>query len=164
MAEALLQTHLEARGVRARVHSAGTLHWNGPATEPAIAVMRERGIDMSAHRSRALTPTLLHEADLVLGMTRSHVWAVASHAPEAAGRAFLIGELVRLGGRVGPRQANEPVRAWVARVAAARPADTPIGRATDEVADPLGKPMNVFRETAGRLDAELRAVAALLAP
>jgi protein-tyrosine phosphatase len=164
MAEALLRTHLEERGASARVHSAGTLHWDGPATEQALEVMHELGIDMTTHRSRPLSAELLRDADLVLGMTRNHVWAAASHSPEAVDRAFLVGELVRLGTTVGPRGAGETVRDWVARVAAARPDAGPVGRATDEVADPLGEPLEAFRETARRLDAELKAVAALLAP
>lgn len=164
MAEALLRAHLEARGASAHVHSAGTLPWNGPATEHAVEVIGEHGIDLSSHRSRALTSDLLGEADVVLGMTRNHVWAVASHAPEASERAFLIGELVRLGRDVGPRRPDEPVREWVARVGAVRPDRVAMGLASDEIADPVGEPLPVFRETARRLDAELRSVAELLVP
>jgi protein-tyrosine-phosphatase len=163
MAEVLLRSHLHARGIDAHVHSAGTMYWDGPAAEHAVAVMLEIGVDLSTHRSRPLTPAMLDEADLVLGMTRSHVAAAGNHSPDAADRTFLVGELVRLGESVGPRRADEPVRDWVARVARVRPAGAP-GRAIDEVADPLGEPFDVYRGTARRLDTELRAVAMLLAP
>lgn len=165
MAEWLLRAHLEERGVDAHVHSAGTLQWEGAATGQAIAVMQERGIDMSPHRSRALRASLVADADLVLCMTRTHLWAVGRHDPDAVDRTFLVPELVRLGAKVGPREPGESVRAWAARVAAARPTGGgAVGLATDEVADPLGEADGVFRSTADRLDADLRAVADLLAP
>jgi protein-tyrosine phosphatase len=165
MAEWLLRAHLEERGAEANVHSAGTLQWEGAPPAQAVAAMQERGIDMSAHRSRALRASLIADADLVLCMTRNHLWAVTTHDPGAAERTFLVGELVRLGAKVGPREPGESVREWAARAAAARPTGAgTVGLATDEVPDPLGEADSVFRSTAERLDADLRALADLLAP
>jgi hypothetical protein len=39
-----------------------------------------------------------------------------------------------------------------------------VGRGDDEVPDPIGEPVEVYRATAERLDLDLRVVAALLAP
>jgi protein-tyrosine phosphatase len=164
MGEALLRARLAARGVDAHVHSAGTMAWYGAPTDHAATVMREHGLDITAHASRPLAADLVASADLVLGMTREHVWAVASHVPDAAGRTFLVGEAVRLGERVGPRTADEPVRVWAARLDAARPAAPVIGQAGDEVADPVGEPIEVYRSAAERLDRDLGALASLLAP
>lgn len=165
MGEVLLRAHLEARGVPARVRSAGTLAWGGAATDHASAVMRERGLALDDHRSRPLRREDVEGADLVLGMTREHVWAAARLAEDAIERAFLVGELARLGRTVGARRVDEgeSVRAWAARVAAAR-RDGQVGRAGDDVADPLGEPIEVYRATAARLDRELAVIAELLAP
>jgi protein-tyrosine phosphatase len=166
MGEALLRAHLGARGVRSRVHSAGTMHWGGPATDHTVEVLHELGIDAREHRSQPLSRGLVSGADLVLAMTRNHVWAVVNHDPTAMDRTFMVAEIVRLGGRVGPREAGEPLAAWVARVAAARPPGpaSVVGIATDEIADPVGEPIEVYRATARRLDGELAALAALVEP
>ena len=162
MAAALLRAHLDATGATARVRSAGTMAWEAPATADAVEVMRELGLDISQHRSTPLGTQLIEESDLVLGMTRDHLGRVVSLVPDAAGRAFLIGELVRLGEKVGPRDVDEDLRAWLRRLAAARPHHRVLGRSRDEIADPLGEPIDRYRSTAARLDAELRDVARLL--
>jgi protein-tyrosine phosphatase len=164
MGEALLREHLRRRNFDANVHSAGTMHWGGPATDHTVEVLHELGIDARAHRSRALSRKLVRHADLVLAMTRNHMWAVTNHDPAAEDRTFMVGEIVRLGEKVGARRADEPVRDWVARVAAARPPGAVMGLATDEVADPVNEPVEVYRSTAVRLDAQLAALAALLVP
>jgi protein-tyrosine phosphatase len=164
MTEALLRAKLDALAVDARVHSAGTLPWIGSASEGARAAMRERGLDLDAHRSRALSGALLDDADLVLGMTRQHVWSVANYAPDAVERAFLVGELIRLGTLAGPRPADESLRAWATRVAALRVDRRVPGQPQDEVADPAGESLDVYRATAARLDADLDRLVTLLVP
>ncbi len=163
MAELLLRDLLDARGVDARVRSAGTLAWSGPATHEAVEVMDARGLDLGLHLAQALTADLIAAADLIVGMTRNHVWGVTAHEPGAEGRAFVIGELVRLGPLVGARTEGESVRSWAARVAARR-GDEPIGRGGDDVADPYGEPRAFYEATAERLERDLRVVAGLLVP
>jgi protein-tyrosine phosphatase len=163
MAEALLARRLADEGVDATVRSAGTRAWRVGATDHSVTVMVERGLDISAHRNRQLAREDVDAADLVLAMTRKHVKMAVARRPDAAERTFLVGELVRLGTVLGPRRPAEPVRHWLGRVAALRPADEPLGRAVDEVPDPVGEPIDVYRETATRLDRDLSTVAALLA-
>ncbi len=163
MGEALLRRHLDVRGLPARVHSAGTMRWSGPASDEAVDAMREHGLDLSAHRSRSLTPELVDDADLVLGMTRAHVEFVTTRCPDAADKTFMVRELARLGRAIGPRADGEPVGAWLARVAALREPDRPVGHPQDEVDDPVGQPLDVYRRTAAILDASLGAIADLLA-
>jgi protein-tyrosine phosphatase len=162
MAAALLAAELRDRAVHATVHSAGTMAWRGPATDLAVVAMRERGIDLSAHRARPLTAALVEQADLVVGMTRDHIGRVQALVPDARDRTFLPAELGRLGRSVGARAADESVRTWAARVARTRPGDVP-GRGGDEIADPLGEPLAVYRVTAARLHTDLVPVAELLA-
>jgi protein-tyrosine phosphatase len=164
MGEALLRAHLDAVGVEARVHSAGTMAWDACPPDEAVHAMHELGVDISTHGSRPLTVELIEQADVVLGMTRDHVGRALALAPSAAGRAFLVPELVRLGELVGPRRVGEEPAAWVRRVGATRPDARVPGRAGDEVGDPYGDTIEVYRATAARLDADLRKLARLLAP
>jgi low molecular weight protein-tyrosine phosphatase len=105
----------------------------------------------------------VEDADLVLGMTREHVTIATARSPDARGRIFLVGELARLGADIGPRASSEPVAQWAERAAAARPHRHPLGRAVDEIADPVGEPIEVYRRTAAQLDDRLTEIASLLA-
>jgi protein-tyrosine-phosphatase len=164
MGEALLDAQFLARRVGARVQSAGTVPWSGPPAAAAVTVLRERGLDIAAHRSRRLTRTLVARADLVLAMTRSHVWGVLAHDPDAATRTFLFAELPRLGAVAGSRRPGEPVREWAARVAALRPPGPVAGRGDEEIPDPLGEPLDVYEATAARLERASVAIAELVGP
>jgi protein-tyrosine phosphatase len=163
MAAAILQQRLAELGVDARVTSAGTMPWSSGATDAAVVVMREHGLDISAHENRQVTRELVEEADLVLGMTRDHVSIATARSPGASGRTFLVGELARLGADVGPRSASEAVARWAERAAAARPRRRPLGRAVDEIWDPAGESIDVYRRTAAVLDDRLTEIATLLA-
>jgi protein-tyrosine phosphatase len=67
------------------VMSAGVFAAPGmPASEEAVAAAGELGADLTRHRSRPLTPELLHAADRVFTMTRSHAEAARQLAPGAA--------------------------------------------------------------------------------
>jgi protein-tyrosine-phosphatase len=60
------------------VRSAGTgAVEGGPASEPAIHVAGEHGLDLSGHDAARLSEDLVRWADLVLGMSPSHLAAVA---------------------------------------------------------------------------------------
>ncbi len=164
MGEALLDARLRARGLPARVHSAGTVPWSVPPADAAVTVLRERGLDIGRHRSRRLTDAMVQHADLVLAMTRSHVWGVLAHDPDAASRTFLLDELARLGALAGPRRDSEPVRTWAGRVAALRPPGPIAGRGEDEIPDPYGESVAVYEVTAARIERASAAIAELVAP
>jgi protein-tyrosine-phosphatase len=164
MAAGLLARRLRERGAEARVRSAGTLAWKGAATDHAVAALGERGVEIADHQSRQLTPDIVAEADLVLGMTRDHVWAVVARHPDALTRTFLVGEAVRLGTATGARRPDQPLAEWAAMLGALRPAEAPPGHASDEIADPAGEPLDVYRRTAARLDRLTAELAALLQP
>jgi protein-tyrosine-phosphatase len=163
MAAAILSKRLAERGVEARVTSAGTRPWGAGATDHAVTVMREHDLDITDHDNCQVTRELVEQADLVLGMTRQHAHYVTSRWPDATARTFLVGELARLGAAVGPRAESEPVSRWAGRAAGARPPERPLGRAVDEIDDPVGLPITVYRDTAALLDQRLTEIAALLA-
>ncbi len=59
------------------VHSAGIATVDGlPATENAIAVMKEYGIDISLHKSMVAHEKLLCSANLIITMSRVHKDAI----------------------------------------------------------------------------------------
>lgn len=75
MVEAIARAEAERRGWDwLECSSAGTFALRGePASELAEIVALQHGLDLAAHRARALSPALVEEADLVLGMGTSHV-------------------------------------------------------------------------------------------
>jgi protein-tyrosine-phosphatase len=100
MAEGLLRRKLEREGLahEFRVASAGVWTLDGrPATESAVMVMAELGVDIRAHRSRLLTEEIMEEAALVLTMTHSHAEAIRAEFPQHRRRVMLLSELVGFG-------------------------------------------------------------------
>ena len=164
MAMGLLAHHLAERGMQARVHSVGTLGWGGPATNHAVETLAARGLDLSEHMSRRMSGDDVGEADLIIGMTRDHVNGVIIHDRAALARTFVMGEIVRLGRKIGPRRDEQTVRSWASEVAALRQPNRPAGLASDDIADPVGEGLDVYRATADKLDLLCAEVAALLLP
>jgi protein-tyrosine phosphatase len=94
MAEALLGHRLQQRGLV--VQSAGIAALVGrPADSTAVELMRERGLDLGAHRARQLTPALVRDFDLVLVMEAAQQVAIETADPGARGRVHRLG---RIGG------------------------------------------------------------------
>lgn len=90
MAQGLLGARLPAW----RVRSAGLNALVGaPADEIAIALMRERGIDIGAHRATQITRRMCLESEMVLVMDRGQRQRLEDLYPEACGRVFRLGEV-----------------------------------------------------------------------
>jgi protein-tyrosine phosphatase len=160
MAEALLRHHL-GDDARLTVASVGTIGWNDyPATPHAVAVLAERGIDLGAHRSRKISRDDVERADVIIAMTRKHGWAVTAHDADAANRTFLLAELARLA-RAQPRN-GESLRQWAEALGQRRSPERPIGHGGDEITDPVGESIEVYRATATLLDRWLSELADLL--
>lgn len=90
MAEAIARRVAAERGLAdVEISSAGTGAWDGSgASEGGLLVGLERGLDLSSHRSRLLTPELVSAADLVIAMSDQH----AEHAERlgGAGKTHLL--------------------------------------------------------------------------
>lgn len=102
MAEAIFKARMPAAwGNRIHVSSAGTGAWEGqPASQFAVEVLRDEGIDLSSHRARLLTREMVESSDVVVAMTRLHWDTIRSIAPEADAEIVVLGELDS--GRVSP--------------------------------------------------------------
>jgi protein-tyrosine-phosphatase len=92
MAEAIGNRIAIDRALEAfEISSAGTSTWEGsPASDAAILVGIERGIDLSQHRSRQLTRDMVAEADLILAMGPHHLDRI--EALGGTGKSFLLSE------------------------------------------------------------------------
>ena len=154
MAEAFLRRRLADLGVEARVHSAGRLFIDSPATAEGVAAMRALGYDTSTHRSRRLMPEMARSADLILAMAREHIRDVAVIGQDVWPRAFTMKELVRRAGAVGTRSAGQPFDEWLAKVHAGRTTADILGSSPDDdVDDPIGRSPAFYGRTAAEIEA-----------
>jgi protein-tyrosine-phosphatase len=153
MAEGFLRQRLDARGIDARVHSAGFMGRRQRASAPGVEVMHDYRIDLRGHRSRQLDTKMIDHADLIVGLARRHVFEVARERPEAFGRAFTLKEFVRRAEAI-VRDPDESFDAWLARLHAGRKPEHLWGESPDDdVADPIGEATEFYRRTAREIDA-----------
>lgn len=74
------------------INSAGTHALEGSPAEPyANRAVSEYGVDISAHRSRALDPKIVKGADLILAMEQRHVDVILGLAWGRFGNVRLLG-------------------------------------------------------------------------
>ena len=152
MAEGLLRHRADAAGLDVHVSSAGILAGGSPATDHAVAVCADRGIDISGHVSRRLDRDLVENADLVICMARDHLREAVVASPAAFPRTFTLRELVRRidanpQATLGDLNAGREIADYIKH-------DT-----TDDVADPVGLPRSRYEETVWELDGLLTRVA-----
>ena len=92
MAEALLRDALRGEE-EITVESAGLGALVGhPASEFAVELMRERGVDITSHRARQLHPDMVSAADLILVMELGHKKAIDEMDQAARGKVHRLGE------------------------------------------------------------------------
>lgn len=107
IAEALARRVIVERGLSdVEVVSAGTSAWDGaPASDGALLVGMERGLDLSQHRAQTLTRDLIAEADLVLAMGPHHLERI--EALGGGGRSYLLTDFASRGASTRP--VNDPI-------------------------------------------------------
>jgi len=140
MAEGLLRHELPDKFQETvAIASAGTdaLHGNW-ATDFAIRIMQEYGIDISSHRARALSRQMISAADLILVMEQYHLNVIRTLKRKASSKSFLISMFDK------SRTSFDSSRA---------PYDVP---------DPIGGDLNLYRESARLIHACLAGVYAYL--
>jgi protein-tyrosine phosphatase len=100
-AEGLLKNMLgekELKGVV--VDSAGLLALPGNAATPlAQQAAREFGVDLSSHRAKSVSESLVNWSDLVLAMEKPHEETLLSAVPGTAGKVLLLRHFGRHGSR-----------------------------------------------------------------
>jgi len=92
MAEAVLADLLRRSGVAAAVESAGIEALVGRPPDPmAVELMAARGLDISGHRARQLTPEVIRSFELILVMEAEQQAEVEAILPSARGRVRRLG-------------------------------------------------------------------------
>jgi protein-tyrosine phosphatase len=167
MAEGLLRVALERRlGEGAPdVSSAGTMGLEGyPASPEGVEAARELGADIEGHIARRLSTSMAEEADLLLCMAGEHREIVERGTPSLAPRTFTLKELVRLLESL-PEPEGDALEVRLSAAHAARQAGAVPPSQDDDIADPLGQPLEAYRAIAWELETWIeRAVAGLYGP
>jgi protein-tyrosine phosphatase len=157
IAEGLLRDALQRRfAERApEVSSAGTSGLEGSGAMPeSVVAAAELGVDISGHVARRLTSATADPPDLLLCMASEHREMLANGS-DRDDRVFTLKELVRLvetlpapASDAGPD--NLPDR--IAGANAARRAGAVPPSRDDDIADPLGQPLEAYRAIAWELE------------
>ncbi|MDA8311240.1 MAG: hypothetical protein M0Z46_11655 [Actinomycetota bacterium] len=167
MAEAFMTGQLAARGVSGRVFSRGILPGGRVVPSEVTTSLRRLGEETSSlsRESLELTAEDLEAADVVIGMAREHVRHTVVMSPTSWDRSFTLKELVRRGGQVGPRASSDSPEEWTARVGMGRERSELLGASTsDDVSDPIGRPLSAYLATANELLGLVSELADLLWP
>ncbi len=92
MAEALFKELLkEENKNQYEVMSAGLSAFeDAPAAKQAIEVLKEKGIDLSSHKTTPLTEELVQKADLILTMTDRHKLFLIENYPQADEKTYTL--------------------------------------------------------------------------
>ena len=164
MAAALLDSKLTERlGAGAvLIRSSGFGPVDLPAIDDAVAAMRRRGLDVSAHRSSATTASLVDGADLILTAERDHVVKIAALSSAAFRRALTLPEFLAANA-YGADDDGGDIRAWVESMTAERTAGEYLRADVPEVDDPTGSAPRAFEAAVVAIEQQCDDVVALLA-
>lgn len=96
MAEALLRKKLTEQGLeQIQVQSAGVAAaTETPASQGAVAALRNRQINAETHKSQSVTRELADRADLILTMTQSHKHFLLAQFPYVRNKVYTLKEYV----------------------------------------------------------------------
>lgn len=99
MAKGLLEKRLKGNNRdNVEVLSAGIMMLGGlGATQQTIELLRREGIDVSSHRSQAITKNMIKKSDIILVMERIHEQRILQLVPEVKNRLFLLKEFAMIG-------------------------------------------------------------------
>jgi protein-tyrosine phosphatase len=88
-----------------KVVSAGVMGLSGmPASPEAIAACASKGINIKAHKSRALSRQLVDESDFIYAMGQTHCERIAAFGPEAARKCVLLAVNQEIADPIGQSQ------------------------------------------------------------
>ena len=171
LAEHLLQHALTSAGVDWTVSSAGFQPRAGSPLDPDVsAVLTESGVPLRPDwTSRRIDADLIARADLVLTAERVHRAAVVALVPAAVNRTFTLLEFARTlpvldgtGGTGSDTEASTP--AQLIRLAEAERVYTGPSRDSDDLADPINRGRQRFRDCAEQISRAVDRIVSCAAP
>lgn len=144
--------------------SAGIDAWRRPTPDVGRLHAHERGIDLDHHLSRTVPWDDLAVYDVLLPLTRAHARELLAADASVRSRLFTVKQFARwLADHPRPRRAA--VGPWLDAVAADRPRAELLGASVaDDVADPIGRPIEEWRAMSAELDSALSAILVGLFP
>ncbi|MEZ5321569.1 MAG: hypothetical protein R2698_05765 [Microthrixaceae bacterium] len=151
MAAVIAQRATQALGLPIVTESAGTLAVEGAeATAKAVKAARSVGLDLSGHRSRPLTPTLLERADLTLTMEPFQARKAILELGGSRSRVWPLLEMASVCRLIRPLHGGETFDDWLERAVAAKGPPDPTDRMYT-VSDPTGRSTKLHRATIAEL-------------
>jgi protein-tyrosine phosphatase len=124
-------------------------------------VLTERDAFVDGHRSRMVDAGMLRATDVILTATREHRAFIARMLPAAIGRTFTVRQFARLAAAVEPvesRDATELGHRLLVEAKAARALLQPVPPEDDDLADPMGGPVEAFETCAVVLSESVQAI------
>lgn len=144
-----------------------------PVTPEMLAIGFEFGVDLSAHRARYLTASIIDEADLILTMTRRHRREVVELAPRKVASTLTLREFARLAREVSSdelenndlRQSDvDGLRAMLALVSAKKGHElSRVDPKDDDVVDPYRADRETYVLSATQIAEAVHSVSRVLA-
>jgi protein-tyrosine phosphatase len=163
--EHLLRSDLSDGSVA--VASAGThAVVEAPIDPPMGSLLAGIGIDSAQFRARQLRSYLLTDVDLVLGLTREHRAAAVTLEPTIVRKAFTLREFARILPAAGPffgKTIGDRLHAATDAAALARMRVPPTRPADDDVMDPYGASIQVYRRVFAEIYDAVAAITTALA-
>lgn len=160
MAEALFRARVHESVPEVVISSAGFLSDGSLADRKAVWALQQLGLDPRPHRATSVKSALSIDPDLILVMARAHLRSLSRLQPQVIERAFTLKEFVRLTEIEGRRGLDEPLPAYIERVAAGRSVSAVTSPSTDEdVLDPVGRRRVAFARCASELNDLVTALA-----
>jgi protein-tyrosine phosphatase len=167
LAAALLRHALA--GTDIEVSSAGVQATDGaPPARGSVELAARRGLDLTAHASRPVSPALVTGATLVVTMSEAHRDICAHLAPGVSARTFTLRELDRLAtaADVPPAAPDVPAQVRLRRLVEAahlaRPWASP-PQGPEDIPDPMGLDWEHWFALDDELEALLSRLAARVA-
>lgn len=135
MAEGLMRDALKGLGKEhIKISSAGVNAIDGfHPTHETVEAMKREGVDVSGFQSRPLTDDMIKNSDLILVMTANHMDEIIKRVPQAASKTHILKQY----GRRDDSCACEDL----------------------DIADPIGKPMEVYERILGEIKREVNRIA-----
>ena len=148
-----------------KVISAGTYALVGQSfSSPMDALVLAGGADPAGFRAQQLSAAHVHQADLILGITREHRAAAADLVPGAVRRSFTLREYARLLGQIDRAllPAGSPADRARASLPLAAARRRRAGAAEDDVPDPYRQPPAAYAEAYAGIEQAVRSIANVL--
>ena len=151
-----LLAHALGPDAGARVASAGVRAVVGWAiSDPMADLLTDAGVQCEGFAARQLTAEMVHDAALVLALTRAHRGPVVELVPSAVRRTFTLREFARFAAAVGADALPEgsPAERLTALIplAAAQRGRVPVDHRDDDVLDPYGGDDQLYALSFGQM-------------